>query len=445
MKITRKMKRERKNAVNTLEELLIIINQYFPEFYKWLEDLTDTRNQSYVTYDIKVCLVVRIIALCAGIQSMNGISRDLNTDETIENINKILKENYVELPHKDTIMLVINELNFKELENIQTQMIKILIRSKMLDKYRYNGMFHVVIDGTGLYSTSIDLGAEAITKVYNEGKENEYKLYSYYALEAKLICGNMTFSLATEFVENETYEDDNGNKIRKFEKQDCELKAAYRLLEKIHSRFPKLPIIVGADALYIGKPFLKLCDKYKIDYIIRYKEDAASSIKKNFDEFKIIDDNYQYQNEVIYGELENKEFYTVNVISYDEKKIDEETGEITITNFTFITSLYITKNNKEEIVKLGRKRWKIENKGFKDQKSGVLNISHIYTKNCNGTKNTYLLIQFAHTLLNLLNYGDVLIKSLSTTLKEVSHLILVELTSHTKPLNLNCSIQLRLT
>jgi len=255
----------------------------------------------------------------------------------------------------------------------------------------------------------------------------------------------MTFSLATEFVENETYEDDNGNKIRKFEKQDCELKAAYRLLEKIHSRFPKLSIIVGADALYIGKPFLKLCDKYKIDYIIRYKEDAASSIKKNFDEFKIIDDNYQYQNEVIYGELENKEFYTVNVISYDEKKIDEETGEITITNFTFITSLYITKNNKEEIVKLGRKRWKIENKGFKDQKSGVLNISHIYTKNCNETKNTYLLIQFAHTLLNLLNYGDVLIKSLSTTLKEVSHLILVELTSHTKPLNLNCSIQLRLT
>lgn len=42
----------------------------------------------------------------------------------------------------------------------------------------------------------------------------------------------MTFSLATEFVLNETYVDDDGNEIRKFDKQDCELKASYRLLEK---------------------------------------------------------------------------------------------------------------------------------------------------------------------------------------------------------------------
>lgn len=93
---------------------------------------------------------------------------------------------------------------------------------------------------------------------------------------------------------------------------------------------------------------------------------------------------------------------------------------------------------------MGRQRWKIENKGFKEQKSDVLNIAHIYTKDCNGTKNTYLLIQFAHTLLNLLNYGDILIKRLETTKKEVSTLIKIILTSSTKPLNLNRNIQLRL-
>ena len=94
---------------------------------------------------------------------------------------------------------------------------------------------------------------------------------------------------------------------------------------------------------------------------------------------------------------------------------------------------------------LGRQRWKIENKGFKDQKSGVLNISHIYTKDCNGTKNTYLIIQITHTFLNLLNYGDVLVKGLNETLKKVSSLILDELTKFNKPLNQNRSIQLRLT
>ena len=213
----------------------------------------------------------------------------------------------------------------------------------MLDKYRFNGLFHIVIDGTGLYSTKVNLGEQAITKVYNKGEDNEYTLYSYYALEAKLVCGNMTFSLATEFVENETYTDEYGNNYRKFDKQDCELKAAYRLLNKIKKRFPKLPIIIGGDALYLGRPFLELCDEHHFEYIIRYKETDAPTIKRNFDEIKIIDGDYEYQNEIIFGDLKNKDFYTVNVISYNEESINKDTGEITITNFSYVKSLLKTK------------------------------------------------------------------------------------------------------
>jgi len=444
-RITRKMRRELKNTVNPLEELLIIIKQYFPNLTNWIDNLTDTRNQSYITYDIKVCLLTQILAFCSSYQSMNKIGRDFNSDIVINNINHILKTNYIELPHKDTLINIISSIKFEELEKLQTNIIKTLIRSKMLDKYRFNGLFHVVIDGTGLYSTKVNLGEQAITKVYNKDEENEYTLYSYYALEAKLVCGNMTFSLATEFVENETYTDKDGNTYRKFDKQDCELKASYRLLEKIKKRFPKLPIIIGGDALYLGRPFLELCNKYNFEYIIRYKENDAPTIKRNFNEIKITDGNYQYQNEIIFGDLKDKEFYTLNVISYDEENVDEKTGEVFITNFSYVTSLEIKNNNKESIVLLGRRRWKIENKGFKEQKSDILNINHIYTKNCNGTKNIYLIIQFAHTLLNLLNYGDILIKNLMTTKNEVSDLIKKTLTSTTLNLNLNRSIQLRLT
>ena len=445
MRITRKMRRELKNAVNPLEELLIIIKQYFPKLTSWIDNLTDTRHQSYITYDFKICLLTQILAFCSSYQSMNKIGRDFNSDIVINNINNILKTNYIELPHKDTLINVIKEIKFEELECIQTNIIKTLIRSKMLDKYRFNGLFHIVIDGTGLYSTRINLGEQAITKVYNKDEENEYTLYSYYALEAKLVCGNMTFSLATEFVENETYTDEYGNTYGKFDKQDCELKASYRLLNKIKKRFPKLPIIIGGDALYLGRPFLELCDEHHFEYIIRYKETDAPTIKRNFDEIKISDGNYEYQNEIIFGDLKDKEFYTVNVISYNEESIDEETGEVAITNFSYVTSLKITSKNKEEIISLGRRRWKIENKGFKEQKSDILNITHIYTKNSQGTKNIYLLIQFAHTLLNLLNYGDVLIIDLNTTKNEVSALIQKALTSIKQNLNLNRKIQLRLT
>ena len=443
-RITRKMRRELKNAVNPLEELLIIIKQYFPKLLKWIDDLTDTRHQSYITYDLKVCLLTQILAFCSGYQSMNKIGRDFNSDEAIHNINHILKTNYIELPHKDTLINVIKEIKHSELEKIQTNIIKTLIRSKMLDKYRFNGLFHIVIDGTGLFSTKVNLGEQAITKVYNKGEDNEYTLNSYYALEAKLICGNMTFSLATEFVLNETYTDKDGNTYRKFDKQDCELKASYRLLEKIKKRFPKLPIIVGGDALYLGRPFLELCDKYNFEYIIRYKETDAPTIKRNFDEIKNVSGDYEYQNEIIFGDLKDKDFYTVNVISYNEESIDEKTGETILTNFSYVTSLKINMKNKEDIILLGRKRWKIENKGFKEQKSDILNIEHIYTKDCNGTKNLYLIIQFAHTLFNLLNYGNILIIGLKTTKNEVSDLIKKALTSTILNLNLNRKIQLRL-
>lgn len=443
-RITRKMRRELKNAVNPLEELLIIAKQYFPDLLKWIDNLTDTRNKSYITYDLKICLLTQILAFCSGYQSMNKIGRDFNSDIVLNNINNILKTNYVELPHKDTLINIISEIKHEELEKMQANIIKTLIRSKMLDKYRFNGLFHVVIDGTGLYSTKINLGEQAITKIYNKGEENEYTLYSYYSLEAKLVCGNMTFSLATEFVENETYTDESGNTYRKFDKQDCELKAGYRLLNKIKKQFPKLPIIIGGDALYLGRPFLELCDKYHFEWIIRYKETDAPTIKRNFDEIKILSGKYAYQNEIIFGELKDKKFYTVNVISYDEETINEETGEVSITNFSYVTSLTINKKNKESIILLGRRRWKIENKGFKEQKSDILNISHIYTKDCNATKNLYLIIQFAHTLLNLLNYGDILIIGLMTTKNEVSDLIKKALTSTTTNLNLNRKIQLRL-
>lgn len=444
-RITRKMRRELKNAVNPLEELLIIMKQYFPKMISWIDNLTDTRHQSYITYDFKVCLLTQILAFCCSYQSMNKIGRDFNSDIVIDNINRILKTDYIELPHKDTLINVISEIKFEELERIQTNIIKTLIRSKMLDKYRFNGLFHIVIDGTGLYSTRVNLGEQAITKIYNKGEYNEYTLYSYYALEAKLVCGNMTFSLATEFVENETYTDEVGNAYRKFDKQDCELKASYRLLKKIKKRFPKLPIIIGGDALYLGKPFLDLCDSLKFDYIIRYKETDAPTIKRNFDEIKVVDGSYEYQNEIIFGELKDKDFYTVNVISYNEESVNLKTGDVLTTDFSYVTSLKITSKNKEELISLGRRRWKIENKGFKEQKSDILNINHIYTKNCEGTKNLYLLIQFAHTLLNLLNCGDILIIGLNTTKNEVSDLIQKALTSITQNLNLNRKIQLRLT
>ena len=438
---TRKMKRELKNSVNMFERVGVIINHAFPNIYSYMNNnIEDTRHPSYTDYEMKSILMTPIMAFACGIKSMNNMTETFNSDETIKNFNQLLNTDYEDIPHKDTIMNVLQKLNPSYLEKLRVDMIRKLIRSKALDQFKHFGLWHIVIDGTELYSSLDNLGPGAISKTYNKGQDDEYTIYSYYALEAKLVCGNNVFSICTEFVENETYTDESGNTYRKFDKQDCETKAAYRILEKLHKYFPKLGIIIGGDALYVNQNFLDLCEKYHFEYIIRYKEDGACSIQRNFDEIKITEDNCSYANEVIFGELKKKDFKTVNMVTYKEK--DEETK--TITEFKYITSLEVNSRNKEEIVKIGRFRWKIENKGFNEQKHGVTNIEHIYTKDCIGTKNIYLLIQISEIILTLLNCADCLVKALKVTKKEVSRLLMTDLTSKITNLNFNEKIQLRL-
>ena len=59
---------------------------------------------------------------------------------------------------------------------------------------------------------------------------------------------------------------------RHFNKHDCKLKAAYRLLDKIKKNFPKLPIIICVDVLYTENPFINKCKKINFEYIVRCKK-----------------------------------------------------------------------------------------------------------------------------------------------------------------------------
>jgi len=71
----------------------------------------------------------------------------------------------------------------------------------------------------------------------------------------------MALSLETEFIENT---DPSASK------QDCELKACYRLLPKIKSAFPQLRICIGGDSLYANKNVMKMIKKYNWKYIITH-------------------------------------------------------------------------------------------------------------------------------------------------------------------------------
>ena len=201
--MNRKEKREKKEEINLLNELVTIMKQYFPELINKFEGLTDTRNQSYITYQMKVIFMVRLMGLMCEMKSMNGMTRDLNTEKAINNIAKIFKVKLEEIPHCDTINDVFQNINIEELEEIRKYMITKIIRSKMVNRYRIrNRYYHIIVDGTGLATSRKKYNKNCLVKNKTDKKGQKYQEYSTYVLEAKLVVGNMVFSIGSEFVEN---------------------------------------------------------------------------------------------------------------------------------------------------------------------------------------------------------------------------------------------------
>ena len=81
------------------------------------------------------------------------------------------------------------------------------------------------------------------------------------------------FSIGSEFVENED---------EKVKKQDCEIKAFKRLAKKIKKEYPRLKIIIGADALYAKKTIIEVCKENGWKYIIRFKEGSIPNLYREF-------------------------------------------------------------------------------------------------------------------------------------------------------------------
>lgn len=424
--MNRKEKREKNKELNILNDLITVIKQYFPELINKFDGLTDLRNQSYIKYTMKVIFIVRLLGLMSEMKSMHGMTRELNTKESIKNIAQICNLELEEIPHCDTINDVFEKIKVEEIEEIRKYMINKLIRGKIIQKYKIRDKYyHIVVDGTGLATSRKKYNENCLVKKKMDKNGNEYQEYSTYVLEAKLIVGEMVFSIGSEFVEN-TEKNES--------KQDCEIRAFKRLAEKIKREYPKLKILISGDALYANKSIINICKQNNWKYIIRFKKGSIPSLYEEFEtvvakENESNKSNYEFVTGLDY------EGEKINVIKYTDVKKN--------TEFVYITDLPVRNQNIEETINVGRNRWKIENKGFNIQKNGMFDIGHLYSKNQTAIKVHYLLIQIAHMLRQMLENGIKEIKDLHLKIKEVSQKIKEELTSTITNLTVHKKIQLR--
>ena len=409
-KVTRKEKREKLKEINFFEEFLRIKKHFFKELIPRLRYVKDNRHRSYIEYDTDIIIFVMIMKNMTALESMNQMTTEFNKDECINNIGKTLGyEELDELPHYDTINNFFKRLEPKEIEKIRDYMIKELFKKRCLEKYRLlDKYWTIAVDATGLATFREKHCDHCLKREYKnqDTGEVEKTIYFHYVLEAKLVVGNMVFSIDTEFIENEEV----------YEKQDCEIEAFKRLAKRLKKKYKRLPICILGDSLYAVEPIFQICKNNRWRYIFTFKEGRTKSIWEEFQELKELETNYF------------KGCTWVNTIGYQKSLVNVVEAKLTENekekNFCYITNLAINKNNVEKIVAAGRSRWKIENEGFNNQKNIKNNIEHLCCLDPNAMKIHYLLVQIADILRQLFEQGYELIRDIKSTIKEISSRLL---------------------
>ena len=365
-----------------------------------------------------VLLFTLIMKNACSISSMSNMSEKFNKEECIENMAKVLGyETLEELPHYDTINNFLCNLEFEEVEKIRDYMIKELFKKRSLEGYRLLDKYWcIAVDATGLFSFSERHCEHCLKKEYKNKETGEVERAVFYhnVLEAKLVVGDMVFSIATEFIENEDED---------VSKQDCEIKAFKRLAAKLKIKYPRLPICILGDSLYACEPVFEICSNNNWKYLIRFKEGRIKSVANEFNIIKELEgkknEECTWINDIVYNQR------MVNLIEAEIKECTED-----IKTYTFITNVKITKRNADEIVSFGRSRWKIENEGFNNQKTKKYSIEHANSLNYNAMKNHYLITQLTDILRQLYEKGVNKIRELNKSIKEISSSLLGSFRTH---------------
>ena len=253
IKIKRKEAREHLDQFHLACELAKLMRHFFPDLLSLLKQIPDPRNQSYIIYPaVLLLLMTRILSSLFYISSMRKTSEEFNPGIIIRNIWTLCREEPItdELPYLETINRYLERVEPEKLQDVITGLCHRLPRSRAFEDMRIRGKYwQVIIDGTQLYSSRKGLDGKSLYRIHNKGTEKECR-ENYYVLEAKLVLHpKILISIQTEFVENE-----DGKEM---EKQDCERKACWRLMEKLKKAFPRLLVCLCGDSLYACAGFLR--------------------------------------------------------------------------------------------------------------------------------------------------------------------------------------------
>lgn len=350
----------------------------------WLAALPDTRYPPFIEYAQPFLVWWGLLLFVCKLGSRRQLDFDLRAAalQVRGNVNRLAGTQQTTLPVHDTLDHFVRHLGSAPLAALRTQMLRRLIRMKVLDGARLQGRLVVAIDGTGHLHFRRRHCPQCLVR-----RHGAQDVYLHMVEEAKVLGPRgLALSIGTAFIENADRPAPAGRDQDTW-KQDCEMAAFRRLVPVLREAHPQTPFCVTSDALYACAPAIRLVEAQGWSYVFTFKPGNAQTAWAEFQAvLALCPENvlrltlpdgtrqvYRWATGMSSDDGTGRSAYRFNALCC------EETVHETTTTFVWMTNLAVTRDTVVSIaMKGGRRRWMIE-AGFNIQKNSELNLEHAYS------------------------------------------------------------------
>jgi hypothetical protein len=218
------------------------------------------------------------------------------------------------------------------------------------------------------------------------------------------------------------------------EKQDCEIEAGKRWMDKYGDFYAKQGVTILGDDLFSRQPYCKKLKDKKLHFILVCKPDSHVALYEMVDFLAVSGVLATYQKRRwngSYAEIYTYRYANKLPLRGDQDAIDVNWCELTVTREdtgqqlyknAFITDFEVVETTVEAIVRDGRARWKVENENNNVLKTKGYHLEHNFGHGSQYLASLLLslnLLAFLfHTVLDQVNEKYRLIRQALRTRKK---------------------------
>ena len=400
---------EQKDRQKAVEAQLNVWRALLAGLLEKFSKLKDPRRPRSTRHKHTVLLVFGMLLFVFQYASRREANRELSRPGIFDVLRSVFPD-IDSIPHMDTVERLLERIPADEIESILGNTVRKLLRSKKLQALLVENHYVVAVDGTQKYITSVDFAPQALRR---QSKDGTVK-HIVYVLEAAIVSPQgIVIPLMAEFCENQ-------NDGSPETKQDCELKAFYRLATRLKKLLRKQRIIIVADGLYPCGPVMRTCRVNRWDFMIILPSNCLKSVWEDAEGIRRLEPE---QNRANRWGNRNQQFWWANDIKYSWRDKEghwhhlvlhmvvcnetwEKDGDICSATWAWVSGVPITRKNVlTRCNRAGRHRWGIEENLLAEKRHGY-NYEHAYSKDWNALKGWHTLMRLAH-LLNILTLHTV--------------------------------------